>query len=89
MANTITAESDVAVAEKSITEYLEGTFVEERGTIEKEIFDAEQALKQAELSYESNLRMAAKGLIKPLRLQGEKFAVESARKALELKQTSD
>ncbi|WP_182864870.1 efflux RND transporter periplasmic adaptor subunit [Stieleria mannarensis] len=87
LANKITAESDVAVAEKSITEYLEGTFVEERGTIEKEIFDAEQALKQAELSYESNLRMAAKGLIKPLQLQGEKFAVESARKALELKQT--
>ncbi|QDV82598.1 efflux RND transporter periplasmic adaptor subunit [Planctomycetes bacterium TBK1r] len=87
LANKITAESDVAVAETSITEYLEGTFIEERSTIEKEIFDAEQALKQAELSYESNVRMAAKGLIKTLQLQGEKFAVESARKALELKQT--
>lgn len=87
LANKITAESDVDVAEKSITEYIEGTFIEECGTIEKEIFDAEQALKQAELSYESNVRMAAKGLIKMLQLEGQKFAVESARKGLELKQT--
>lgn len=87
LANKITAESDVAVAKKSITEYLEGTFIEERSTIEKEIFDAEQDLKEAELRYESNVRMAAKGLIKTLQLQGEKFAVDSARKALELKQT--
>lgn len=87
LANKITAESDVAVAKKSITEYLEGTFVEERSTIEKEIFDAEQELKEAELRHDSSVRMAAKGLIKTLQLQGEKFAVESARKALELKQT--
>ena len=87
LANKITAESDVAVAEKSITEYLEGTFVEEKSTIEKDIFDAAQALKQAELSYESNVRLAAKGLIKMLQLQGQKFAVDSARKGLELKET--
>ena len=87
LANKITAESDVAVAKKSITEYLEGTFVEERNTIEKEIFDAEQELKEAELRHDSSVRMAAKGLIKTLQLQGEKFAVESARKSLELKQT--
>ncbi|MEL6109347.1 MAG: efflux RND transporter periplasmic adaptor subunit [Planctomycetota bacterium] len=87
LANKITAESDVAVAEKSITEYLEGTYVEERSGIQKEIFDAEQELKQAELNYESSVRMAAKGLIKTLQLDGEKFAVDSARKALELKQT--
>ena len=87
LANKITAESDVAVAKKSITEYLEGTFIEERSTIEKEIFDSAQELKQAELRHDSNMRMAAKGLIKPLQLEGETFAVESARKALELKKT--
>ncbi len=87
LANKITAESDVAVAEKSITEYLEGTFIEERSTVEKEIFDAEHALKQAETGYDSSVRLAAKGLIKTLQLEGERFAVESARKALELKKT--
>ncbi|MEM9643521.1 MAG: efflux RND transporter periplasmic adaptor subunit, partial [Planctomycetota bacterium] len=87
LANKITAESDVAVAKTSITEYLEGTYVEERSTIEKEIFDAEQELTQAELNYKSSVRMAAKGLIKTLQLNGEKFSVESARKGLELKRT--
>ncbi|QDV62812.1 Macrolide export protein MacA [Crateriforma conspicua] len=87
LANKITAESDVAVARKSITEYLEGTYVQERSTIEKDIFDAEQALTQAKLNYESSVRMAGKGLIKSLQLSREKFAVESARKDLELKQT--
>ena len=48
LANKITAESDVAVAEKSITEYLEGTFVEEQSAIEKEIFDAKQTLQETQ-----------------------------------------
>ena len=38
LANKITAESDVAVAETSVTEYLEGTYQEEKSKIEKEIF---------------------------------------------------
>jgi HlyD family secretion protein len=60
LANKITAESDVAVAEISITEYIEGTYQEERSNVEKEIFSAEQALRKAELSHESALRLAAK-----------------------------
>jgi hypothetical protein len=41
LANKITAESDVAVAEISITEYLEGSYKESRSLVEKEIFEAE------------------------------------------------
>lgn len=85
LANKITAESDVAVAETSITEYLEGTYVEERSNVEKEIFEAEQALRKAELSLQSALRLTAKGVVKDLQLEGEQFAVDSARKDLELK----
>jgi multidrug efflux pump subunit AcrA (membrane-fusion protein) len=85
LANKITAESQVAVAKTSITEYVEGTFVEERDTIEKEIFDAEQAYTSADLAYQSAMRLAAKGLISPLQLDGERFAVDSARKELALK----
>lgn len=85
LANKITAESDVAVAETSITEYLEGTYKEEKSKIEKEIFEAEQALRKAELSLQSALRLTAKGVVKDLQLEGEQFAVDSARKDLELK----
>ena len=86
-ADMITAESNVTVAEKSIDEYLLGTFVEEQGSINQEIFDAEQAVTQAELSYNSSVRLAAKGLIKPLQLQGEKFKLDSAQQKLDLKKT--
>ncbi len=86
-ADMITAESNVTVAEKSIDEYLLGTFVEEQGSINQEIFDAEQAVAQAELAYKSSIRMAAKGLIKPLQLKGEKFKLDSASQKLALKKT--
>lgn len=85
LANRIISNSDVAVAEKSIIEYLEGTFQEEKSTIEKEIFDAEEAVRAAKLKFESAQRLAAKGMVKTLQLEGEKFAVESAEKELELK----
>lgn len=87
LANKITAESDVAVAEISITEYLEGSYQEERSKVEKEIFEAEQALRKTELSYDSAVRLTAKGVLKGLQLEGEKFAVDSSKKDLELKKT--
>lgn len=87
LANKITAESNVAVAEKSITEYLEGTYVRDRQTIEKDLFDARQTVTQAKLAYGSAERLAAKGLIKNLQLEQEAFRVESALKALQVKQT--
>lgn len=87
MANKITAESDVAVAKTSITEYLEGTYQAEKSNIEKEIFEAEQSLRKAELAVQSALRLTAKGVVKDLQLEGEQFAVDSARKDLQLKKT--
>ena len=87
LANKIISESNVAVAEKSITEYLEGTFKEEKATIEKEIFDAEQAVRTAQLKRDSAQRLAAKGMVGNLQLESESFAVESAKKELELKKT--
>jgi len=87
LANKITAESDVAVAEISITEYVEGSYREERSLAEKEIFEAEQALRKTELSYDSAVRLTAKGVLKGLQLEGEKFAVDSAKKNLDLKKT--
>lgn len=86
LANKIISESDVAVAKTSITEYLESTYEEDRNTIENEIFVAEQDLKTSQLSYESTKRLVARGLVTSLQLEGEEFAVESAKKSLELTQ---
>ena len=87
LANKITAESDVSVAEISFKEYLEGTYEEDKSNVEKEIFESEQALRKSELAYESALRLSAKGVIKELQLEGERFSVNSAKKDLLLKQT--
>ena len=86
-ADVITAESNVSVAEKSIDEYLQGTFVEERTSILQEIFDAEQEVTKADLSFRSTLRLAAKGLIEQIQVDGERFKLDSVRQKLELKKT--
>lgn len=88
VANKAISESDVAVARTSIKEYLEGTYRKEYSTLEKEIFDAEQAVRAAELAYASATRLAAKGSIRATQLEGEQFALDSARKDLELKRSS-
>lgn len=85
VANRIIAKSEVDVAQTNIEEYINGTYLEERNTIEKQIFDAEQLVKEAQLAYESAERMASKGMFRTLQLEGEKFSVDSARKDLELK----
>ncbi len=87
LANKLIAESDVAVAKTSINEYLEGTYKEEHSTLEKEIFDAEQAVRKAELSHESAMRLTAKGVLRAIQLNGEAFSLDSARKDLELKKS--
>ena len=78
LANKITAESDVSVAEISFKEYLEGTYEEDKSNVEKEIFESEQALRKSELAYESALRLSAKGVIKELQLEGERFSLKIA-----------
>ncbi len=85
VANQIIAQSEVDVARTNIEEYLNGTYIEERSTIEKTIFDAEELVKKTQLAYESAMRLASKGMFRSLQMEGEKFAVDSARKDLELK----
>lgn len=87
VANQIIAQSEVDVAKTNIDEYLNGTYIEERNTLEKQIFDAEEQVRKTQLAFESTERMASKGMLRTLQLQGQKFAVESALKDLDLKRT--
>ncbi len=84
VANEIIAKSEVDVARTNIEEYVNGTYVEERSTIEKSIFDSEEMVKKKQLAFESSLRLASKGVYGSLQMESEQFAVDSARKDLEL-----
>lgn len=85
VAQQIVAKGDVEVAQTNIEEYLNGTYLEELNTIEKQIFDAEELVKKKDLAYQSAERMASKGMFRSLQLEGEQFALDSARKDLALK----
>ncbi len=68
-------------------EYLHGTYVQERQTIESEVFVAEENLSRAEEYHEFSKRLAAKGYINQLQLEADKFAVEKSRKELDAAKT--
>ena len=86
LANKTTTEADVEVAKIAITEYLEGTYQQDRKTFQNEIYVAEQDLKTAQLSYNSIKRSVSRGLVSSLQLQGEQYRVNAAQNALELSQ---
>ncbi len=68
-------------------EYLDGTYIQDRQTIESEVFVAEENLNRAKEYYEYSKRLAAKGYINQLQLEADKFAVEKSLKELGAAQT--
>jgi len=68
-------------------EYIEGTFVESRQTIESEVFVAEENLNRAIEYHEYSKKLAIKGYVNALQLEADKFAVEKSRKELEAAKT--
>lgn len=79
----IQAKNTLEAAKIAKIEYLEGTFRNEERLILGEVFVAEQNLRTAQLSYESSQRLAAKGLLTPLQLDGAQYAVEKAQNELD------
>jgi RND family efflux transporter MFP subunit len=63
-------------------EYLDGTYIQDRQTIEGEVFVAEENLNRAKEYYEYSKRLAAKGYINQLQLEADKFAVDKSLKEL-------
>jgi RND family efflux transporter MFP subunit len=68
-------------------EYAQGTFVQEKQTIEGEAFVAEENLNRAKEYYEYSQKLAAKGYVNKLQLEADKFAVEKSKKELEAAKT--
>lgn len=76
---------DTAVIAKR--EYLEGTYRQERQTIESEVFVAEENLNRAKEYYAYSQKLASKGYVNELQLEADRFAVEKAKKDLETAKT--
>jgi len=68
-------------------EYVEGTYVEARQTIEGEIFVAEENLNRAKEYYKYSEKLASKGYVNELQLEADRFAVEKSSKELEAAKT--
>jgi len=83
----VQSENTLAAAKIARREYLEGTFKQEEKLFLGEVFVAEQGLRSAQLSFDSAQRLAAKGILSPLQLEGAKYAVDNARNQLEAAQT--
>lgn len=76
---------DTAVIAKR--EYLEGTYIQERQTIESELFVAEENLNRAKEYYAYSQKLASKGYVNELQLEADRFAVEKAKKDLDTAKT--
>jgi RND family efflux transporter MFP subunit len=76
---------DTAVIAKR--EYLEGTYLQERQTIESEVFVAEENLNRAKEYYAYSQKLASKGYVNELQLEADRFAVEKAKKDLDTAKT--
>jgi HlyD family secretion protein len=63
-------------------EYLDGTYVQERQTIESEVFVAEENLNRAKEYFAYSKRLASKGYINQLQLEADGFAVDKSAKEL-------
>jgi multidrug efflux pump subunit AcrA (membrane-fusion protein) len=76
---------DVAVIAKR--EYLEGTYLQDRQTIESELFVAEENLNRAKDYYAYSQKLASKGYVNENQLEADRFAVEKANKDLDAAKT--
>jgi len=83
----VQAENTLRAAEIARTEYLEGIFKQEEQAILSEIFVAEENLRRAQLAFQSTERLAAKGIVTALQLEGDQFAVDKAKNELEAANT--
>ena len=86
VADKATAEGEVAAAEIAVTEYLEGTYVSEQATKEKELATAESQLKSSRDTLKYVQRMFRKGFATSLELASHEDAVTQAELEVRVKQ---
>jgi HlyD family secretion protein len=86
-AAVIQAKSNFDTAEIAKEEYIEGTFKENKLTLENQIFSAKEALRQAQQNLEYGRRLLAKGYVTKLEVEAHEFGVKKAEKDLDARET--
>jgi multidrug efflux pump subunit AcrA (membrane-fusion protein) len=81
-AGEIESHSNFETAKIAEREYLDGTYRQERQTIESEVFVAEENLNRYKEYYAYSQKLASKGYVNELQLEADRFAVEKANKDL-------
>lgn len=76
----IQAESDLANAQRTLREYVEGLFEQESELLESAVFVAEEDLRKKDLLLASSRRMASRGLTSLLQVKASEFALEKSKK---------
>ena len=80
----IQSRASLEAAEASKEEYQKGTFLEQKRTIENDIFNAEQELKESEAYLAHSLKLQARGFYTTQQLRSDEIAVQRARNNVEL-----
>src|SRR5262245_3980353 len=80
----VEAENRLKAATIALKEYLNGTFLAEQKLLENERYIAKQAFGTAQLAKVSAERLAAKGLLNPLQLEGVNAELQKATNTVEL-----
>jgi len=83
----VQAENTFRAAEIAKKEYVEGTFKQTEQEILGEIFVARENLRRAQQYAQYSERLAAKGYVTALQLEGDRFAVEKAQNDMNAAQT--
>lgn len=83
-AEMIQAQAAVATARLTKKEYESGTFHQEEEQLQSEHFVAEENLRRAEEYLNYSERLASKGYVTATQLEADRFAVEKARKELDV-----
>ena len=86
-ATLVKATADVEAATLALQEYLSGSFRENEEQLESAEFVAKENLRRAEEYLVYSKKLAAKGYVSEAQLEADQFAVEKARKELDLAQT--
>ena len=86
-ATLVKATADVEAAKFALQEYLSGSFRENEEQLESSEFVSKENLRRAQEYLVYSKKLAAKGYVSEAQLEADQFAVEKARKELDLAQT--
>jgi len=86
-ATLVKATADVEAAKLALQEYLSGSFRESEEQLESSEFVSKENLRRAQEYLVYSKKLAAKGYVSEAQLEADQFAVEKARKELDLAQT--